>query len=164
LREGKTIKSGLEQYLDQRGKVITKVLDQAEGCDGYSSIFSTRPMAEAELVRLRFDKDIVEEAFRSLTVVVRLQPVRHRLAQRIVAHVFICYLACLLLSLLKFRLKTMGISPDEAPDELKTTHKVYLRDAEHVFKIARVAAPAKCQTTILEAINPKLWTSESWVQ
>ena len=161
LREGKTIKSGLERYFDRHGKVIIKVLDQAEEFDGYSCIFSTRPMAKAELVRLYFDEDIVEKAFHSLKGVVKLQPIRHWLSKRVVAHVFICYLAYLLLSLLKFRLKSTGMSSDEALEELKTMYKVYLRDANHVFKIVRVVALTKRQETILKAINPKLLKSKN---
>ena len=77
-------------------------------------------MDKGELVRLYFDKDIVEKAFRSLKGVIKLQPIRHWLSQRVIAHVFICYLAYLLLSLLKFRLKSLGISPEDALEELKT--------------------------------------------
>jgi len=161
LQEGKAIKSGLEQYFDQHGKLILKRLDQAEEFDGYSCIFSTRPLPKAELVRLYFDKDLVEKAFRSLKSVVKLQPIRHWLSQRVIAHVFICYLAYLLLSLLKFRLKSLGISPEEALDELKTMYKVYLQDAKHVFKIARVVTLTKRQETILKNINRKLLTLEN---
>jgi transposase len=93
--------------------------------------------------------------------VVKLQPIRHWLSQRVVAHVFICYLSDLLLSLLKFRLKSIEISPDEALDELKTMYKVYLRDSKHVFKISRVVALTKRQETILKAVNPKLLASKN---
>jgi len=129
LQEGKTIKAGLEKYFDQNRKLISKMLDRAEEFDGYSCIFSTRPLAKDQLVRL-FDKDLVEKAFRSLKGVVRLQPIRHWLSQRVVAHVFICYLAYpyLLLSLLKFRLQSLDISPEAALDELNTMYKVYLKD------------------------------------
>jgi len=161
LREGNTIKAGLEEYFDKHGNVILKVLDQVEEFDGYSCIYSTRPMAKAELVRLYFDKDLVEKAFRSLKGVVRLQPIRHWLSQRVIAHVFICYLAYLLLSLLKFRLKSLGISPEDALDELKTMYKVYLQDAKCVFKISRVVTLTKRQETILKTINRKLLTLEN---
>jgi transposase len=161
LREGKRIKSGLEPYFDKHGKVISKVLDQAEEFDGYSCIFSTRLMAKEALVRLYFDKDLVEKAFRSLKGVVKLQPIRHWLSQRVIAHVFICYLAYLLLALLKFRLKSLGISPVEALDELNTMYKVYLRDSKHVFKISRVITLTKKQETILKTINRKLLTMEN---
>jgi len=81
LRAGKTIKSGLEKFFQARGELLLNVLHQAEEFDGYSCIFSTCPRPKAELVRLYFDKDVVEKAFRSLKGVVKLQPIRHWLAR-----------------------------------------------------------------------------------
>jgi len=104
---------------------------------------------------------LVEKAFRSLKGVVKLQPIRHWLAQRVIAHVFICYLAYLLLSLLKFRIKSHGISPEEALDELETMYKVYLRDPKNIFKLSRVVTLSKKQETILKAVNRKLLTAET---
>jgi hypothetical protein len=161
LREGKTIKTGLGTYFDQHGEVIPQILAEAEEFDGYSCIFSTRCLEKAVVVQMYFDKDLVEKAFRSLKGVVKLQPIRHWLAHRVVAHVFICYLAYLLLSLLKFRLKAMGISPTDALDELETMYKVYLRDANNVFKISRVVTLSKRQESILKAVDRKLLQSEN---
>lgn len=160
LQAGQTIKSGLEKYFDPRGKLKTQVLTQAEEFDGYSCIFSTHPLPKAQLVHHYFDKDLVEKAFRALKGVIKLQPIRHWLAQRVIAHVFICYLAYLLLALLKFRLKVLGLSPEAALDELSSMYKVYLRDAKNVFKISRVVTLTKKQETILKAIDPKLLASE----
>ena len=156
LREGKTIKFGLEKYFDSRGSVIVKALEKAEEFDGYSCIFSTRRIVKDQLVRLYFDKDLVEKAFQSLKGVVKLQPIRHWLSQRVIAHVFLCYLAYLLLSLLKFRLKALAISPEDALYELSTMYKVYLRDAKNVFKISRVITLTKKQETILKAVDRRL--------
>jgi len=161
LREGKTIKSGLEKFFHARGELLLTVLHQAEEFDGYSCIFSTRPRPKVELVRLYFDKDVVEKAFRSLKGVVKLQPIRHWLAQRVTAHVFICYLAYLLLSLLKFRLRPLALSPQQALDELHTMYKVYLRDAKHGFQISRVVTLSKKQETILKTIGRKLLKAET---
>jgi transposase len=161
LQEGKTIKAGLEKYFTPYGKVNSKVLDRAEEFDGYSCIFSTRPLAKDHLVRLYFDKDLVEKAFRSLKGVVKLQPIRHWLSQRVVAHVFICYLAYLLLSLLKFRLQSLDISPQAALDELNTMYKVYLKDSKHGFTISRVVTLTKKQETIIKTINRRLLQTEN---
>jgi transposase len=161
LREGKTIKAGLGKYFDKNGEVMPKELDQAEEFDGYSCIFSTRCLEKATVVQLYFDKDLVEKAFHSLKGVVKLQPIRHWLSQRVVAHVFLCYLAYLLLSLLKFRLKILGVSPEEALDELETMYRVYLRDAKNVFKISRVVTLSKRQESILKAVDRKLLKSEN---
>lgn len=78
-----------------------------------------------------------------------------------IAHIFICYLAYLLLALLKYRLKSLAISPVDALDALSTMYKVYLRDSKRVFKLSRVVASTKRQETILKAINPKLLKLES---
>jgi hypothetical protein len=161
LQAGKTIKPGLEKYFGKNHKVLAKVLEQAEEFDGYSCIFSTRPLDKAKVVPLYFDKDLVEKAFHSLKGVVKLQPVRHWLSQRVVAHVFICYLAYLLLALLKFRLRSLDLSPAEALDELETMYKVYLRDAHNVFKIARVVTLTKRQESILKAVDPVLLRPEN---
>jgi transposase len=161
LQAGKTIKTGLQKYFDRRGKLKAQVLAQAEEFDGYSCIFSTHPLLKEQLVHHYFDKDLVEKAFRALKGVIKLQPIRHWLAQRVVAHVFICYLAYLLLSLLKFRLKELEISPEAALDELSTMYKVYLRDAKKVFKISRVVTLTKKQETILKTIDRKLLNSEN---
>ena len=112
-------------------------------------------------MHLYFDKDLVEKAFRALKSVIKLQPIRHWLAQRVIAHVFICYLAYLLLSLLKFRLKALAISPEAALQELDTMYKVYLRDAKKGFKISRVVALTKQQENILKAIDRRLLSSEN---
>ncbi|MEI7732106.1 MAG: hypothetical protein WCO56_21205 [Verrucomicrobiota bacterium] len=137
------------------------MLAQAEEFDGYSCIFSTHPLPKAQLVHHYFDKDLVEKAFRALKGVIKLQPLRHWLAQRVIAHVFICYLAYLLLALLKFRLKDLALSPEAALEELSTMYKVYLRDPKNVFKISRVVTLTKKQETILKTIDPKLLTSEN---
>jgi transposase len=156
LKQNKTIKDRLAKYFDDNGNVKRKTLKAAEQFDGYSCIFSTRRIARKEMVRLYFDKDLVEKAFQSIKGITRLQPVRHWLYNRVVAHVAICYLAYLLLSLLKFRLKGTDISPEAAFRELDTMYKVYMRDKEKGFKISRVVTLSKKQEQILKAIDPQL--------
>jgi transposase len=161
LRAGKAIKTGLARYFDKNGQVLGRTLDQVEEFDGYSCIFSTQPLPKDQLVRLYFDKDLVEKAFRALKGVVKLQPIRHWLSQRVIAHVFICYLAYLLLALLKYRLKPTGISPEEALDELSTMYKVYLQDSKQVHRLSRVVTLTRRQETILKAINPALLKAQN---
>lgn len=156
LKQHKTIKHGLAKYFDGQGDLIHNALQAAEEFDGYSCLFSTQRLSRREMVRLYFDKDLVEKAFRSIKGVTRLQPVRHWLYNRVLAHVAICYLAYLLLSLLKFRLKALGISPEAALRELDTLYKVYLRDSKKEFRIARVVTLSKKQEQILKAIDPRL--------
>jgi len=79
--------------------------NRGEEFDGYSCIFCTAPCPRTKCSRFYFNKDIVEKAFRSLKGITQLRPVRHWLAERVHAHVFLCYLAYLLLSLLQYRLR-----------------------------------------------------------
>lgn len=156
LKESKDIKPSLRKYFDDRGKIIQRRVRAVEEFDGYSCIFSTKRISKQDLVRLYFDKDIVEKAFRILKGILRLRPIRHWLYNRVTAHVFICYLSYLLLSLLKYRLRSVGVSAEEALLELDTMYKVYLRDPQKGFQLTRIVTLSKKQKTILRAISPKL--------
>jgi len=110
-------------------------------------------------MRLYFqDKDNVEKAFQSLKGVVRLRPIRHWLYSRVTAHIFICYLSYLLLSILKMKLKTLGMSPDKALKELDSLYKVYISDKVKGFKLERIVALSKNQEKILKTIDKSLLT------
>jgi transposase len=156
LRQGKTIKAGLEKYFDAQNSLIPSVVKEAEEFDGYSCIFSTRKLSKALLVHTYFDKDVVEKAFRSIKGVVGLQPIRHWLARRVIGHVFICYLSYLLLSLLKKHLRPLSMSPETALQTLESMYKVYLRDKNNAFKISRVVNLTKLQENILKAVDKTL--------
>jgi transposase len=158
LREGKTIKPELNKFLDARGEIRLAALQQAEEFEGYSCIFSLERVPKTELIPLYFGKDLVEKAFHTLKSVIRLRPIRHWLEQRVTAHVFICYLAYLLLSLLKYRLLPLNVSPEKALDELDTMYKVYLRDSKRKLQISRIVTVTKKQEEILKAIDRKLLT------
>jgi transposase len=156
LAKGQRIKSGLEKFFDGRGRILDAVLAEAEEFDGYSCIFSTRDLSKDDIVRLYFDKDLIEKAFRTLKGVTRLQPIRHWLYNRVIAHIFICYLSYLLLSLLKYHLKRISVSPEEALNELSTMYKVYLKDTKKQFRISRTVTLTKRQEDIIKCIDPKL--------
>ena len=161
LAQGKSIKPGLERFFDSRGRLLRAQLAEAEEFDGYSCIFCTRSLPQDKMLSLYFDKDIVEKAFRSLKGITQLRPIRHWLAEHVHAHVFICYLAYLLLSLLQYRLRRTEFTAESALLELGTMYKVYLRDAKHVFKLSRVVALTKKQETILKAVNRSLLRAEN---
>jgi len=156
LAQGKSIKPGLERFFDARGQLLPAVLAQAEEFDGYSCIFSTRSLPQDQMLSLYFDKDLVEKAFHTLKGITQLRPVRHWLAEHVHAHVFICYLAYLLLSLLRYRLRRTEFTAEGALLELGTMYKVYLRDPKRGFKLSRVVALTKKQETILKAIDKQL--------
>jgi len=157
LKQKKTIKQGLRKYFYGNGELNNKAIIKAEEFDGFFCIFSTSPVTKAEFIRIYLgNKDIIEKAFKSIKGIIRLQPIRHWLYNRVTAHVFICYLAYLLLSLLKLRLKEVGISPEEALYELETMYKVYLRDPKKGFTLSRVVSLTKTQENILKTIDKNL--------
>ena len=158
-KAGQAINPGLEQYFDKKGHLIAKRVAEAEEFDGVSCIFSTKRLSKEQIVRAYFDKDLVEKAFRTLKGITRLHPVRHWLYNRTTAHVFVCYLAYLLLALLKYRLRKLGLAPQRALAELDSMYKVYLRDTKKGFVLSRIVTLTKQQETILRAISPTLLKS-----
>lgn len=156
LAQGRSIKAGMEKYFTKKNVLDKAALAQAEEFDGFTCLFSTFKLSKEEMIRFYFDKDLVEKAFRTLKGITRLRPVRHWLYNRVTAHVFVCYLAYLLLSLLQYRLAKLGITAEEALTELETMYKVYLRDARKGFQISRVVTMTKKQESILKAVDKKL--------
>jgi transposase len=120
------------------------------------AIFTTATFSKEEMVRLYFDKDVVEKAFRSLKGITKLRPIRHWLYNRVIAHVFICYLSYLLLSILKMRLDKINISPMQALKDLDTLYKVYFTDSKKGFEIGKTVSLSKNQEKILQAVSKKL--------
>lgn len=153
---GKKIKSGLEVYFDKNGKIIRSVIEDAELFDGYSCIFTTKNISKEEIVRLYFDKDVVEKAFRRIKGVTQLRPIRHWLYDRVIAHVMICYLSYTLLIVFNEHLKKLNLSPEKALQHLDTMYKVYMRDKKKKFKISRIITLSKIQREILRAVDKKL--------
>jgi len=156
LAQGKTIKAGMEKYFTKKKLVDKAALAQAEEFDGFTCLFSTSKLSRHEMIRFYFDKDLVEKAFRTLKGITRLRPVRHWLYNRVTAHVFVCYLAYLLLALLQYRLTKLDITAEEALMELETMYKAYLRDTRKGFELSRVVTMTKNQESILKAVDKKL--------
>ncbi|MEW5818210.1 MAG: IS1634 family transposase [Spirochaetota bacterium] len=156
LRGGKKVKPGMEDYFDARGQLIIDKLKEEEEFDGYSVVFTTASLTADQMVKMYFDKDLIEKAFQSLKGVIRVRPVRHWLYNRVTSHVFICYLSYLLLSLLRMMINKLEISPVEALMELDSMYKVYMHDEKKGFKITRVVTLTKRQENILKAVDPRL--------
>ena len=155
IKKGKAIKKGLEKYLSPSGRVRKNELEVAEEFDGYSCIFSTKNITNKEVVRLYFEKDIVEKAFKSLKGVVNLRPICHWLYNRVISHVFICYLSYLLLSVLKLKLKEIGISSEKAMKELGGVYKIYLSNSKK-YEFSKIVTFTKSQEKILKSVNKEL--------
>jgi len=159
LAQGRSIKSGLERFFDPEGRLLAAKLTAAEEFDGYSCIFCTSSLPPGQMLSFYFDKDIVEKAFRSLKGITQLRPIRSWLAEHVRGHVFICYLAYLLLSLLQYRLRETEFTAESALLELGTMYKVYLRDAKKGFQLSRVVNLTKKQELILKTIDKALLKS-----
>ena len=99
---------------------------------------------------------MVEKAFQNLKGVIALRPIRHWLYDRVEGHIFICYLAYLLLSLLKYRLKKIKVSPIEALKELESLYKIYMKDTVKGFELTKLVKLTKKQEDILKAVDKKL--------
>lgn len=154
IQEGKKIKTGLMSFFDKKGNVLDKELEKIEEFEGYFCIFTTKAsLPKFDMVSIYFDKDLVEKAFRSLKGVVKLRPIRHWLYNRVIAHVLICYLSYLLLSLLKYRLKKIDISPIEALQEIDSIYKVYMKDKKNNLKFSRIVTLTEKQDKILKTID-----------
>jgi transposase len=156
LKEGKNIKEGLNEFFSKDGKLLMNKVRLAEEMDGYSAIFTTASLSKENIVRMYFDKDLVEKAFQSLKGVIKLRPVRHWLYNRVIAHVFICYISYMLLAVLRLKLKKTGLSPTRALKELDTMYKVYMKDKKKEFQVCKIVALNKVQEKIIKAVDKNL--------
>jgi transposase len=154
LEKKKPIKDGLRKYL-AGGQIDQAAVQRGERYDGISVIFSSRDLPAEEIVRGYFEKDRVEKSFRCLKGVLDVDKVRFWLASRVKGHIFVCYLAYLLLSVLSSKLKG-GSTGAEALEMLKTMYRVYLHDPKSGNKFIKTVTLSKAQEEILKAVDPKL--------
>jgi transposase len=158
IEKGKTIKPELMNYFNKEGALNHKEISKAEEYDGFSFVFSTKKLTINEIMSIYFnDKDIVEKAFQSLKGIVKVRPIRHWLYNRVQAHVFICYLSYLLLSILRMKLKKINITPVEALKEVDSLYKVYLKDERKGFELEKIVTLTKKQEKILKTIDKSLF-------
>jgi transposase len=156
LSQGKTIKPDIQPFFTKNGRVLESKLNEERRFDGTSFIFTTSDLTVAQAVFAYFDKDVVEKCFQSLKGVVRLRPVRHWLYNRVEAHIFICYLSCLLLSILKMKVAGLEMSEQSALRELDGLYRIYLRDPKNGFKVGRLVALTRIQEKILRSVSKDL--------
>ena len=155
LHQKKGIKEGLKKYLSG-GKLNYKALASAERYDGISVIFSTKDLSEEEMVKGYFEKDTIEKSFRCMKGLLEVDKVRFWLASRVRGHVFVCYLAYLLLSVLEYKLRKIGIKAAEALETMETMYRVHITDPKSGNKFVKTVVLSKKQQDILRQINPRL--------
>ncbi len=80
----------------------------AERSHGEYLLHSTdESLSPDEVVKTYFGKDFVEKVFRTLKTSEEIEPVRHRLEQRVRVYIFVCVLAYRLLADLQWRLQKL---------------------------------------------------------
>jgi transposase len=157
-KKGLKIKDRIKKYVSG-GKINHKTVAQAELTDGLHAIFSTNTSLSAkEIVRIYYQKDMVEKAFKCLKGMIRIRPVRHWLSERVRAHVFICYLSYALFSLLEWKLKSAGVelTLQQALDLLEDLYKVTLSDPRTGNIFVKHSVMSKQQESLFKAVNRDL--------
>jgi len=75
----------------------------SEKRDGKYLLLSTdESLSEKEAVRMYLEKDYIEKVFRTLKTSEEIEPVRHRLEERVKAYIFVCVLAYRLIAYLQY--------------------------------------------------------------
>lgn len=142
----------------QRGRRGFRVdenrVQQEEFIDGRFLMFCTDQRISAKNVfTIYFQRDAIEKAFKSLKGELSLGPIRYQRPERIDAYLTIVFLAYLLRTIVKFRLKKAGIdmSVDQAVDELKNLSLVEFSYKGKVrWKLSRAS---KKQLLLMNAIG-----------
>jgi transposase len=108
------------------------------------------------MVKGYFEKDKVEKSFRCMKSLLEMDKVRFWLANRVKGHIFVCYLAYLLLSVLEYKLRRIGIKAQEAIKIMETMYRVYITDPKSKNTFVKTVTLSKKQEDILKEINPRL--------
>ena len=77
-------------------------------------------MTEKEVVNQYLEKDFIEKVFRTLKTTEDVEPVRHRLEERVRAYLFVCVLAYRLIAYLQYKMSLISNKDDtwESADTL----------------------------------------------
>lgn len=151
----KKSKQGVRKYL--RGRSIDyTALKKAEKFDGVSTIFCTRNLTPEEIIRSYFEKDRIEKAFRTLKGLLEADKIRFWLTGKVKAHIFVCYLSYLLLSLLEHKLRKLDVSASNALEAMESMYKVHITDPKTKNKFTKTVILSKQQEEILKNIDKQL--------
>ncbi len=157
------VEKSYKKFFTKAGGINSHALQRAEVYDGMSVIFSTGRHSREEIIRLYFEKDLVEKCFQLMKGVLSLRPIRCWLDEKVKAHMMICYLSYALLATFSFMLKNskLGVSELSVPsalDELEEVYKVYHRgssgqkDSNQLF--FNIISLTSLQEKILKSIIP----------
>ena len=160
-----SLEKSFEKFFSKTGGVNSHAIKRAELYDGMSTIFATGRHSREDVIRMYFEKDLIEKSFQSLKGVLALRPVRHWLDGRVKAHVLICFLAYTLLTTFRFKLKINGlyeegISVVSALSELENVYRIYFHN-HSVYQVnnplfSKIISLTSLQEKILKAVSPSL--------
>lgn len=144
-------------------KYQTKNISSSERSDGKYLILATDKTLSAEdIVKSYFEKDFIEKVFRTLKTYEDLEPVRHRLEQRVRAYMFVCVLAYRLLANLQYRFRKVSTRDDtwERADtllqNLERVERVQVR-LGHQVKTWYLNVPKKIEKNLEKIGFPNLF-------
>jgi transposase len=156
LLENKKIPDKMQPFFLKSNEIDQKYLNEYLASIGFSYIFSTKDLSSTELVKTYFDKDIVEKSFRTIKGVLNLRPIKFWLKRKVKAHLLICYISYAILSLLKYKLKSLNMTPSYVLDKLKTAYKVDLIDNKENISTQKIITLSKEQEKILKLLDTKI--------
>jgi len=106
-------------------------LKKAQKADGkWLLICTDKSLDEHQAVNMYLEKDFIEKVFRVLKSNEEIEPVRHRLEQRVRAYIFVCMLAYRLLAVLQWKLKVAS----RKEDSWESAH-LFLQELSRVNKV-----------------------------
>ncbi len=138
MKKAKELASGVAKYFTMEnddGKVTWRVdkveVNRAERQDGKFCLITNLDTAPVEVLKLYFSKDKIEKGFRYMKQDVSLHPTRKRLTDHVIADVFICHVAYLLLKVAEHlaQQKINGIFWDKLTSEAGEIRLLELSDS-----------------------------------
>ena len=112
-------RSSLERELNQAA------LKEEEILDGRYWLMTTLDASPKEVLEIYRSRDAVERAFRITKETIKIRPIWNRTEEHVKAHLFVCFIAYLLYSLLEIqaRKSMAGITGTKALDKLRILTK-----------------------------------------
>jgi transposase len=120
---------------------------------GYSLIYSNTGLADIDVVKMYFEKDIVERSFKKIKGELDLHPLRASKIEHIKAHIRICYLSYAIYSLIEYFVKPLNLSAKNAIKQLEGGYKVFLKIKDSDKTIEKIVTLKKVQENILHSLG-----------
>ncbi len=129
-KSGKEIPENYKRFFKKNGDINSHAINQTAIYDGASVLFTTGKISIYNIIKTYFDKDLIEQSFKTLKSVLKLRPIRCWLDGKIKGHIFICYLSLVLLTTLRLlvdekgKKSIKGLSIGKIMEELKSIYVI----------------------------------------